>query len=130
MLAPAIIRAADAVRCPPRIEVNQQLAVRVPGWSVISDAIPHLLAGLTFFDGNPAGKASLAPDKQAGIGGKTVASWIFPPGDRSVWVVCRYGWTDVVLARELPKNTRTCAVAYSARESIAGLPAIEKVDCR
>jgi hypothetical protein len=130
MAASTTVWAADAVRCPPRIEVNQRLAVQVPGWSAISDALPHQLAGLTFFDGNPREKASLAPDKEAGISGKSVASWIFPAGERPTWVACRYAWTEVVLTRELPKGTRTCSVTYSARESIAGLPVIEKIDCR
>jgi hypothetical protein len=126
--------AADIIRCPAKIEVNQRLAGQAPGWSVMSDPMPHLLAGLTFFDGNPSEKASLAPDKQLagqyGIQSTSVALWIFPPSSRPTWVSCSYAWTDVVLARELPKGTRTCSVTYSTRDSIAGSPVIEKVDCR
>jgi len=62
---------------PPRIEVNQRLAVQFPGWSAISDQIPQQFAGLTFFDGNPRDQASLAPDKQTTVNGKTVALWTF-----------------------------------------------------
>jgi hypothetical protein len=122
--------AADVIRCPSKIEVTQRLAVQVPGWSVSSDGMPHQLAGLTFFDDNPAEKASLVPDKQAHSGGKTVASWRFPASVRPTWVACRYTGTDIVLTRELPKSVRTCAITYSTRESIEGSPVIEKIDCQ
>jgi hypothetical protein len=92
--------------------------------------MPHELAGLTFFEGKPEDKASLAPDKQAAINGKTVASWVFASGGRSLWVACQYARTNVVLTRELPRNTRTCSITYTASVTIAGLPVIEKVDCK
>lgn len=129
-MAVLTVSAEDAVRCPPAIEVKQQLAVPAPGWSIASEKLPHQLAGLTFFDGKPEEKASLAPDKQVGAKGKTVASWTFVVSGRPIWVACRYSATDVVLTRELPKTIRTCAITYSTIESIAGLPAIEKIDCK
>jgi len=129
-VAARTVSAADAVRCPPTIEVKQRLAVPVPGWSVISEEPPHQLAGLTFFDGKPEEKASLAPDKQAKVNGKTVASWTFEASGRPIWVACRYSSTDAVLTRELPKNIRTCLITYATTETIAGLPVIEKVDCK
>ena len=122
--------AADIIRCPLTIDVKQQPASPVPGWSIASEELPHQLAGLTFFDGKPAEKASLAPDKQVGIKGKTVVSWTFGASRRPIWVACRYSLTDIVLTRELPKNIRTCAITYSTTETIAGLPVIEKVDCK
>jgi hypothetical protein len=130
MLAVAFTVSADMMRCPPTIDVKQQLAAPVPGWSIASEGLPHQLAGLTFFDGKPADKASLAPDKQVGIKGKTVASWTFVATGRPIWVACRYSSTDIMFTRELPKNIRTCAITYSTTETIAGLPIIEKVDCK
>jgi hypothetical protein len=124
------VSAADAIRCPLTIDVKQQLATPIPGWSIASEELPHQLAGLTFFDGKPAEKASLAPDKQVGIKGKTLASWTFEASARPIWVACRYSSTAIVLTRELPKNIRTCTITYSTTETIAGLPVIEKVDCR
>lgn len=124
------IFAADAVRCPPTIEVKQRLVSQTPGWSAASEEMLHQLAGLTFFDGKPEEKASLAPDREAKINGKTVATWTFNSGDRAIWVSCRYASTDVVLSRELPKTVRACAITYSTGVTIAGLPVIEKVDCK
>jgi hypothetical protein len=126
----SMLWAADTVYCPPTIQVKQQLAAPVAGWSVTTDGMPHQLAGLTFFDGKPEDKASLAPDKQAAVKGKNVASWIFDVSGRPIWVACQYAWTNVVLTRELPKGTRTCSVTYTAGMTIAGLPVIEKVDCQ
>ena len=122
--------AADLVRCPLRVAVKEQLAGPVPGWSVTSEGLPHELAGLTFFDGKPEDKASLAPDREAPGKGKIVSTWTFGAGDRAVWVACRYAWTNLILTRELPKKTRTCTVTYASGETIAGLPAIQKVDCQ
>jgi hypothetical protein len=122
--------AADAVNCPPKIETMQRLMVPAPGWSVSSDKAPHQLAGLTFFEGKPEEKASFVPDKQEKVNGKTLASWTFVAGERGIWATCTYSGTDIVLARQLPKNTRACSVTYSTTETISGLPVIEKVDCK
>lgn len=129
-LAASAISAADTIQCPPVIEVKEQLAVRTPGWSVGFDSMPHQLAGMTFFDGKPEEKASLAPDKQTAVNGHSVASWTFGFSDRPIWVACRYAGTDVILSRELPKSTRMCSITYAAGETIAGLPVIGKVDCK
>jgi hypothetical protein len=101
-----------------------------PGWTVVPETTPHQLAGITFFEGKPEDKASLAPDKEIRVSGKSVASWTFGASERSTWVTCRYAATDVVLKRELPKAIKTCSITYEANETIAGLPVIEKVDCK
>jgi hypothetical protein len=129
-LAAGGIFAADLVQCPSRIEVNQRLAVQLPGWSAISEQIPHQLAGLTFFDGKPRDQASLAPDKQTAINGKTLALWTFGVSGNPIWVACRYAATDVMLTRELPRTVRTCSITYATRETIDGLPVIDNVDCK
>jgi hypothetical protein len=129
-IAASTLAAADAVHCPSTIEVKQQLAAPAPGWSVTSDRMPHQLAGVTFFDGKPEEKASLAPDKQVVIKGKSVASWAFDGSARPIWVACQYAGTNVVLTRELPRSTRTCSITYTTGVTIVGLPVIEKVDCR
>lgn len=129
LLTAFMVSVVDGVRCPPEIKVKQLLTVQVPGWSTGSDGAPHHLAGLTFFEGKPEERASLAPDKQTVATGKTVASWTFG-ANSSTWVACRYAATDVLLTRELPKTIRTCSIVYSTRDTIAGMPVIEKVECK
>lgn len=128
--AASMLSAADTVQCPATIAVQQQLTAPVPGWSASSDGMPHQFAGLTFFDGKPEDKASLAPDKQTALKVRTVASWMFPADGHPIWVTCQYAGTNIVLTRELPRGTRTCSITYNTTVTLAGLPVIEKVDCK
>lgn len=121
--------AADTQFCPAQVAVRQQLASPVAGWTASADKTPNALAGITFFDGKPEDEASLAPDKTSRQGGKDVAVWTFDAA-RPVFLVCRYAWTNVTLQRELPKGLRGCTVTYNARETVGGLPSIEKIDCK
>jgi hypothetical protein len=130
ILFPLLAFAFAAADCPAKIEVKQALAEQMPGWSVGSDRTPHLLAGMTFFDGKPEEMASLAPDNRSVSGGKSIAVWTFGATGRPVWVACHYAGTGIILQREFPRNTNSCSITYSTRETIAGLPVIEKVNCK
>jgi hypothetical protein len=134
MIAATTASAAELIQCPAKIDVNQRLAAQIPGWSVVlsasPDEMPHQLAGVTFFDGNPQDRASLVPDKQSKLKAGTVASWTFGVTDRAIWIACSYAWTSVVLSRQLPRTTRECSITYSNRDTIVGLPVIEKFDCK
>jgi hypothetical protein len=125
----AFFAAADPVGCPKTIQVKEQLAAPVAGWTAASDGMPHQLAGLTFFDGKPEEKASLAPDGEVTQRRQTISTWKFDK-TRPTWVMCRYSGTGVTLTRELARNTSMCTVAYSRDTTIEGLPVIEKIDCR
>jgi hypothetical protein len=130
ILFPLLAFAFAAADCPAKIEVRQTLAEQITGWLIGYDAAPHLLSGMTFFDGKPEEMASLVPDSQSVSGGKNVAVWTFGAIGRPVWIACHYAGTGIILQRALPKNTRSCSITYSSRETIAGLPVIEKVDCK
>ena len=121
--------AADPVGCPKTIQVKQQLAAPVAGWTAASDGLPHQLAGLTFFDGKPEEKASLAPDAEAAQRNQTISTWKFDKA-RPTWVMCQYSGTSVTLTRELPRGTSSCQVTYARNVTIAGLPVIESVNCK
>lgn len=121
---------ADQVQCPAKIEVKEQIAAAVAGWTPASDDLPHRFAGLTFFDGKPGEKASLAPDSESKANGKLVSTWKFVSGDRGLWVACHYAGTAVTLTRELPASVRACTVTFNPRQSVGGLPLIEKIDCK
>ncbi len=129
-LVSTIAFAADPIRCPGAVEVHQQIATPVRGWTPAADPTPLRLAGITFFDGGPKDQASLAPDRESKDNGKTVATWNFDGSGRGIWVACRYASTNVTLTKELPKAIKACSITYTAHQSISGLPVIEKVDCR
>ena len=123
-----LLAATDPVGCPKTIQVKEQLAAPVAGWTAASDGMPHQLAGLTFFDGKPEEKASLAPDGQTTQRNETVSTWKFDK-TRPTWVMCQYSGTSVTLTRELPRNTSMCMVTYARGVTIAGLPVITKIEC-
>lgn len=126
----AFLLAADPAQCPAQIQVHQQLASPVAGWQARIEELPYLLAGITFFEGKPEDNASLAPDSERNANGKTISRWNFPSSRPPIWLACRYAWTSVTLARELPKEIRVCTITYNPRQTIGGLPEIEKIDCR
>lgn len=124
-------RAGDGVDCPPSITTRQELTSVPAGWKPMLDDASHDLAGITFYDGPPAEKASLVYDRIERGKGVETAIWTFAPQkDRPIWVTCSYAGTAVQLARSLPSQTTTCTVVYDSKEHIAGLPAIKKITCR
>jgi len=127
----ALCHAADTINCPASITTRQELTAPASGWSPMLDDTPHNLAGITFYDGPPAEKASLVYDDIKHGKGEDVATWTFArQEDRRTWLVCSYAGTSVELARSLPPQTTTCSVTYDTRTQIAGLPAIKKIACR
>jgi hypothetical protein len=123
--------ASDATLCPAKIDVHQQLATPVSGWTPTTDDTPNQLAGITFYDGTPQEKASLVYDDMKKAGGKQVATWSFTPGSgRQTWVACSYSGTNIQMTKALPASARSCEVTYDPRQQVAGLPSIEKISCK
>jgi hypothetical protein len=109
--------------CPPKVVTNQQLAAPLADWTVRPDGFPNQLAGITFFEGPPEQQASLAPDRET----KTQSTWYF---SKPSWIACHYSGTSLMLTRTLPKGTRSCAVTFQPDVTVAGLPAIQKIECK
>jgi hypothetical protein len=119
--------AAD-VRCPEMIPVKQTLLKKFNGWKESASDLPTRLAGVTFYEGPPEQKASLVFDSENTSGGKRIAAWRFAPRSE-IWLACSYAATNVVLSRPIAKAS-TCRVTYNSNETIAGLPAIERIECQ
>lgn len=127
----AFCRAADNALCPSTVKTNEQLAGPVMGWTVMQDDAPHQLAGITFFDGPPAEKASLVYDAVQRGKSEHVATWTFDAqSGRDIWVACSYSGTNIELMRSLPRGTHGCSVTYDPQQQVAGLPVIKKVSCK
>ena len=123
--------AADTISCPASITTRQELTSSANGWSPLLDDTPHNLAGLTFYDGPPTEKASLAYDQYKHGKGEDLATWTFAKQeDRRIWLVCSYSGTAVELSRTLPPQITTCTVSYDPQTHVAGLPEIKKIACR
>lgn len=127
----AFSHAAETVACPDVITTRQELTSSPSGWSPMLDDTPHNLAGITFYDGPPAEKASLAYDHLKHGKAEDLATWTFTKQeDRRIWLVCSYAGTAVELSRTLPPQITTCTVTYDPQTQIAGLPSIKKIACR
>jgi hypothetical protein len=120
---------AGEVHCPETVSVNQSLAKPEPGWKPGTAALPIILAGVTLFDGPPEQQASLVYDRETLLHGKQVATWRFGPNS-GIWLSCQYSGTVIVLSRALPKNTTVCSVTYNPKQTVAGLPLVEKIACQ
>ena len=131
LVFPLISHAADAISCPPTVSVRQDLASSIAGWTPLEDDTPHSLAGITFYDGPPAEKASLVYDRITHGKREQVASWSFAPQrERPIWMTCNYAGTSLQLGRSLPSNITGCSVTYDPQEHIAGLPVVRKITCK
>jgi hypothetical protein len=124
------VRAATAaeLRCPDTISVKQTLVKPETGWRESPSDLPIRFAGVTFFDGPPEQKASLVNDTESMVKGKRIAVWKFLPQSQ-IWASCSYSGSNIVLSQALAKGTSKCSVTYIPKETIAGLPTIEKIDC-
>lgn len=120
---------AAEVHCPETVSVNQSLAKPEPGWKPGTSALPIGLAGVTLFDGPPEQQASLVYDSETMLHGKQIATWRFGPNS-DIWLSCQYSGTLIVLSRALPKNTTVCLVTYNPKQTVAGLPLVEKIACQ
>lgn len=120
---------ADEVHCPDTIAVKQNLSKPEPGWKEGMSDLPNLLAGVTFFDGPPEEKASLVNDSERRVQGKQIAIWRFGPQSQ-IWISCGYAGSNIVLSRALAKGTSGCSVTYNPKVTVAGLPSIEKIECK
>jgi len=126
-----ICPAADSVTCPETINTRQELKTAIAGWTPRVDDAPHSLAGITFYDGPPAEKASLVYDRMTRGKAEQTATWLFTSAkDRPIWVACSYAGTAIELSKNLPSATTTCSVTYNPQQQIAGLPMIKKIACR
>jgi hypothetical protein len=121
-------QAQDFAACPAKIAVEaQKLAAPLAGWTVIPHPTePHALQSVSFFDGDPAEKADLAPD----ISSKARQTWQFAAQARPYGLTCHYSGTTVVVGRVLPKQIKSCTVTFVANVSIDGAPAIDRMACK
>lgn len=105
---------ADQLVCPASIQVKEELNEPTPPtWAVRSDSSAHYLAGISFYDGEPANDISIAPTRDAPSSkSNRVASWNLQTNANQVWLSCRYLDTSITLSKPLPKPYKDCKVLY------------------
>ena len=100
---------ATAFHCPASL-VQQPVAEGLPaGWVVHGEAGELRLQRAAFYDGDPVGLGTLAPDTTRRSGLTETSTWSFAAGDSAhVWLGCLYRDATAVVARPLPDGLHQC----------------------
>jgi hypothetical protein len=110
MLCASAVGAAD-YNCPAKIETDQH-GKKIPvGWQTFIDPAnqAHTFQGVRFYDGEPKGMANLKPEN--GDANQSPV-WTFGArqSGRSIWEVCVYSDTSVMLSKKIPDTIKNCRV--------------------
>ena len=121
---------AQETYCPESISVEQTV-IKIPeGWTVRRDEGASTLEGIAFYSGPPDEKAMLVYDQWTKRNGLAYGVWHFQSkSSHPTWLSCRYSFTRVVLAKQLPVEISECTVTYDPKVTISGSPEIRKIDC-
>jgi len=100
---------ATRFHCPASL-VQQPVADGLPpGWVVHGPAGELRLQRAAFYDGDPVGLGTLAPDSTRRSGFIETSTWSFADGDSArVWLGCLYRNATAVVARPLPGGLHQC----------------------
>jgi hypothetical protein len=96
--------------CPPTL-AQAPVAERLPaGWIVHGPPGELPLQRAAFFDGDPVGLGTLAPDTTHRSGLTETSTWRFDAEQSThVWLGCLYRGATAVVARPLPSGLHQCA---------------------
>jgi len=109
--SPAIAGEGDLeLQCPATL-AQAPVAERLPAGWVVHGAPGELpLQRAAFYDGDPVGLGTLAPDATQRSGLVETSTWHFDAdASAHVWLGCLYRGATAVVARPLPSGLRQCA---------------------
>ena len=106
---PATASGPTDLHCPATL-AQMPVADDMPqGWLVHGTRRELRLQRATFYDGDPVGLGTLAPDATHRTGLTETSTWQFGAGDSSrVWIGCFYRDASAVVARPLPGGLHQC----------------------
>lgn len=101
------------LRCPSRLAQMTVADGVPPGWIVHAQPGEVQLQRAAFYDGDPVGLATLAPDATHRSGLTETSTWRFGAGAAAgdsarVWLACLYRDATAVVARPLPAGLQQC----------------------
>ena len=118
-----LLLAALAMNCPQSIEVKQEVRP-IEGWDAVNTATPHKYYFAQFSDGPVSRTAFLMPDAESLSGKDKILQYQFLQSQEP-WLVCSYTGTSAVLARRLPKGTRSCQLTLDHAHNFETVSAIK-----
>jgi len=97
------------LRCPATL-AQAPVAEGLPsGWVLHGEPAELPVQRAAFYDGDPVGLATLAPDTTRRNGLTEISTWSFAATDSAhVWLGCLYRDATAVVARPLPGGLRQC----------------------
>jgi len=101
--------AGTELQCPATL-AQAPVADGLPtGWVVHGEPTELHLQRAAFYDGDPVGLGSLAPDTTRRSGLTETSTWSFATLDSAhVWLGCLYRGATAVVARPLPGGLQQC----------------------
>lgn len=96
-------------QCPARLVQGFTADGLPPGWIVHAAPAGLPLERAGFYDGDPVGLGTLAPDTTRRAGLIETSTWTFEADDSAhVWLGCLYHGASAVVARPLPGGLHQC----------------------
>lgn len=120
-----ILLAAISATCPPSIDVKQEVN-SVEGWTVHGSQSAHRYYFAQFSDGPPSREAILMHDAESKSGEDKILRYQFLESQEP-WLICSYTGTSAVLARKLPKATRSCQLAL---DHVHNFETVKAISCK
>ncbi|HEY8976542.1 MAG TPA: STY0301 family protein [Burkholderiaceae bacterium] len=101
--------AGTELHCPATL-AQAPVAEGLPNGWVLHGAPAELhVQRATFYDGDPVGLGTLAPDTTRRSGLTETSTWSFATSDSArVWLGCLYGGATAIVARPLPAGLHQC----------------------
>ena len=116
---------------PPSVTIQEEVKSPPAGWTVARDDAPHILAGITFFDGPPAEMGALKYNTEKKVGSKLVLTWILDPETpRGSWIRCHYAGTNAVLDQQLPRGASAARVTLDTESHVDGYEQIVSIELK
>jgi len=117
-----ILLAAFTIVCPQTIEVKQTIRA-VEGWEQVDPKTPHKYYFAQFSDGSPSQEAFLMHDIETSAGKDKVLQYRFLESQEP-WLICSYTGTSAILARKLPKASKSCQLTLDHAHNFETVSAI------
>lgn len=123
---------AETITCPEKIETREEFIAPKGGtWTPLVQDLPRLLMNVEFYEGDPQRMIQLAPDRHTKKKRKEITTWQFGKEFKEqITLVCTYDGTNYGLSMKLPAKTSKCVVTSDPEIRVAGMPIIERIECR
>jgi len=112
-----VARGSDFVQCPSEVRVTETIQGNTSDWKAFDSDEKHPYVGISFSEGAPDQKLTLAPTQEKQTKGGILAVWDFTASSDRYWVSCLYAETSATVAQKLPSDIQSCEVEYDTRSS-------------